>query len=197
MMFRNKNKQKGFSIAELLIVFFVIAIIAVLALPQIISSRRLFRFAGVQREVVSALRDARQQAIGQRTAITFSYDNVSKQIVFSGGNFGAPGNANNQVTPLTGDGIVPDELIYGRPSGAPAAALGDGTNMTSLSANRVEITFQSDGSVLDSDNNPQNTALFFYSSQTPGDTAFAVSVLGAGGRAKLWKYNLNANAYVE
>jgi Tfp pilus assembly protein FimT len=197
MLYKDKNKQKGFSIAELLIVFFVIAIIVVLALPQIISSRRLFRFAGVQRQVVSALREARQQAIGQRTAITLRYDNVHKEIVFSGGNFGNPGDGKNQITPLVGDGVVADELTYGRPAGAPISALGDGTNLTPLSANQVDVTFQSDGSVLDTNNNPQNIALFFYSSQTPGDTAFGVSILGAGGRAKLWKYNLNANAYVE
>ena len=48
---QNKSKQKGFSVAELLIVLFVIAIIAMFALPQIMTSRRLFRFAGVQRLV--------------------------------------------------------------------------------------------------------------------------------------------------
>lgn len=194
---KNKSEQKGFSVAELLIVLFVIAIIVVLALPQIMSSRRLFRFAGVQRQVVSALREARQQALGQRTAITFKFDNANKRILLSGGTFGSVGDAKNQVFELAGDGVSKDEVVYGRPTGATTAALGDGTNLTALSSDVVDITFQTDGSVVDASNNPQNKAMFFYDTKTPGDTAFAVSVLGAGGRAKIWRYSSSVNMYVE
>ena len=49
----------------------------------------------------------------------------------------------------------------------------------------------------DASNNPINKALFFYDPKTPNDTAFAVSILGAGGRAKLWRYSSNVNVYVE
>jgi Tfp pilus assembly protein FimT len=192
-----KNKQQGIGIPEVLIVLFIIAIIVVLALPQIMSSRRLFRFSGVQRQVVTSLREARQHAIGQRTPITFRYDDVDKRIIIFGGTLGAAGDAKNQVFQLTGDGIAPNELVYGRPAGATTAALGDGTNLSALTSNALEITFQTDGSVIDGSNNPLNRALFFYHSQTPADTAFAVSVLGAGGRAKIWQYSSSVNMYVE
>ena len=197
MLAIKRGNQKGFSMAELLIVLLVIAIIVVLALPQIMSSRRLFRFAGVQRQVVSALREARQQAISQRLAITARYDDANKRILLSGGTFGIPGDAKNQIFELAGDGITSNELVYGRPTGASTAALGDGTNLTALSSNVVDITFQTDGSVIDASNNPQNKALFFYDTKTPTDTAFAVSILGAGGRAKLWRYSSGVNTYVE
>ena len=197
MLAIKRGNQKGFSMAELLIVLLVIAIIVVLALPQIMSSRRLFRFAGVQRQVVSALREARQQAISQRLAITARYDDANKRILLSGGTFGIPGDAKNQIFELAGDGVTSNELVYGRPTGASTAALGDGTNLTALSSNVVDITFQTDGSVIDASNNPQNKALFFYNSQAPLETAFAVSVLGAGGRVKIWRYNQGANLYVE
>lgn len=197
MLAIKRGNQKGFSMAELLIVLLVIAIIVVLALPQIMSSRRLFRFAGVQRQVVSALREARQQAISQRLAITARYDDANKRILLSGGTFGIPGDAKNQIFELAGDGVTSDELVYGRPTGASTAALGDGTNLTALSSNVVDITFQTDGSVIDASNNPQNKALFFYDTKTPTDTAFAVSILGAGGRAKLWRYSSGVNTYVE
>ncbi|MBX7172688.1 MAG: prepilin-type N-terminal cleavage/methylation domain-containing protein [Pyrinomonadaceae bacterium] len=192
-----KGKQKGFSMAELLIVVLVIAIIVVLALPQIMSSRRLFRFAGVQRQVVSAFREGRQQAISQRKPITVRYDNTGKRLLLSGGTFGSPGDGNNQIFELAGDGVTTNELVYGRPDGVSTAALGDGTNLTSLSGSNVDITFQTDGSVVDASNNPQNKALFFYDTKTPADTAFAVSILGAGGRTKLWRYSSNGNVYVE
>ncbi len=193
----NKNKQNGFSLVELLIVVLVVSIIAVLALPQIMSSRRLFRFAGVQKQVVNVLREARQHALSQRKPITFRYDNANKRIIFFGGTFGVAGDANNQIIELAGNGVTADELIYGRPTGVSSAALGDGTNLTTLTANVVDIAFQTDGSVVDSSNNPINKALFFYDTNTPNDTAFAVSILGAGGRAKLWRYSSNVNVYVE
>jgi Tfp pilus assembly protein FimT len=189
--------QRGVGLAELLIVLLVIAIIVVLALPQIIASRRLFRFSGLQRQLVATLRDARQEAMSQRTPITFRYDDTYKRIIVYGGNFGALGDSKNPVLAIATDGLAPSEVIYGRPSGAPVAALGDGSNLNALANNAVEIQYQPDGSVIDSSNNPQNKALFFYNSRNPGETAFAVSILGAGGRTKIWRYNTGAKTYVE
>lgn len=194
---KRKKNQSGFSVAELLIVFFIIGIIAVLALPQIMSSRRLFRFAGIQRMVVTALREARQEALSQRTPITLRYNNLNKTISIYGGRMGSIGDSKNRIFQFAGEGLPADEIVYGRPSGASVSALGDGTNLTNLSANVFDITFQTDGSVIDASNNPDNKAFFFYSLQTPAESAFAVSVLGAGGRAKLWRYSPSINAYVE
>lgn len=191
------QKQKGFSLPELIIVLLVAAIILVLALPQIISSRRLFRFSGLQRQVATSLREARQEAMSQRKPVTFRYDNANKRIVTYGGDFGALGDAKNRVAALAGSGVESNDVVYGRPTGVPTSALSDTTNQTNLSSNAVEITFQSDGSVLDAGNNPQNNALFFYHDKYRLDTAFAVSVLGAGGRIKVWRYSRGVNQYVE
>jgi prepilin-type N-terminal cleavage/methylation domain-containing protein len=197
MRSRKQTKSNGFSVPELLIVLLVIAIIAVLALPQVISSRRLFRFSATQRQVATGFREARQEAMSQRTAVTIRYDNLNKTLSLYGGNFGVSGDSKNRIYLLTGDGLESDNLVYGRPTGVTVAALGDGTTLTSLASNAVEVTYQTDGSVVDASNNPQNKALFFYNPQIPEDTAFAVSILGAGGRAKLWKYSSGVNAYVE
>lgn len=191
------NRQSGVSLPELLIVFFVIAILVVLALPQLISSRRAFRFSGMQRQLVSSLREARQEAMSQRTAITFRYDDTDKKIVVYGGSFGTLGNTKNRLITVAGEGLQPGEVIYGRPAGAPVSALADTATMTSLSAGAVEIKFQADGSVVDASDIPINKALFFYNNKNPAETAFAVSVLGAGGRAKVWRYSQGVNAYVE
>ena len=197
-LYKNKIKnQKGFSLPEVLIVLFIIAILVVLALPQITASRRLFRFAGIQRQLSSSLNETRQNAMSQRTAVTFRYDDVNKQIVIYGGSFGVLGDARNQKTKFATSGLLPSEIIYGRPSGASAAALGDSSNMTALSSSVVDITFQPDGSVIDAGNNPINKALFFYDSKSKKDGAFAVSILGAGGRTKVWRYSTGIDAYVE
>jgi len=191
------SKQQGFSLPELVVVLLVAAIILVVALPQILSSRRLFRFSGLQRQVATSLRESRQEAMSQRKPITFRYDNANKRTVTYGGNFGALGDAKNVVVTLTGSGVEPDDVKYGRPTGVPTSALSDTTNLTNLSSNAVEITFQADGSVIDASNNPQNRALFFYHDKYRLDTAFAVSVLGAGGRIKVWRYSQGVNSYVE
>ena len=182
---------------ELVIVLLVISILVVLALPQINASRRLFRFSGVQRQINSSLNEARQNAMSQRKAITFRYDDANKRIIIYGGTFGALGEAKNQKTDFANSGLLLSEIIYGRPAGVAAAALGDSSNMTALAAGVVDITFQPDGSVLDASNNPVNKALFFYDAKSKKDTAFAISVLGAGGRTKVWRYSKGVNAYVE
>jgi prepilin-type N-terminal cleavage/methylation domain-containing protein len=188
-------KQKGFSLPELIVVLLVVSIILVLALPQIISSRRLFRFSGFQRQVATSLRETRQEALSQRKPVTFRYDNTSKYIVTYGGDFGALGDV--KIVSLSGSGVETDDVKYGRPTGVPTSALSDTTNLTNLSSNAVEITFQADGSVIDASGNPQNQALFFYHEKYRLDTAFAVSILGAGGRIKVWRYSRSVNSYVE
>lgn len=192
-----KKKQQGFSLPELVVVLLVIAIITVLALPQIISSTRLFRFNGFQRQVTASLREARQAAMSQRKAVTLRYDHNKMQLITYGGSFGSLGDSKNQIYEITGNGVGKDELKYGRPGGAPTTALSDSTNLTALDSNAVDITFQPDGSVVDASNNPVNKALFFYHGKYPQDTAFAVSILGAGGRVKVWRYSQGAKVYVE
>jgi len=182
---------------ELMIVLLIISILVVLALPQIISSRRLFRFSGLQRQVATSLTEARQEAMSQKTPITFRYDDAAKKIMIHGGKFGASGDARNRTVELTGTGLEFDEIAYGRPSGALTSALSDTSNITPLVSGAVAITFQSDGSVIDAANNPQNNAVFFYNVNYPSDMAFAISVLGAGGRVKIWRYNKNIQLYVE
>ena len=191
------QKQKGFSLPELVIVMLIIAILLVLALPQIIASRRLFKFSGIQRQIASSLRDARQDAISQRKAVTLRYDDVNKRLITYGGKYGAFGDAKNLIVGLSGAGVDAGEIRYGRPGGVSTAALNDQTNITTLASNMVEVTFQPDGTVLNASNNPENKALFFYHSKIPQDTAFAVSVLGAGGRVKIWRYSKGVNLYVE
>ncbi|MEZ5307318.1 MAG: prepilin-type N-terminal cleavage/methylation domain-containing protein [Pyrinomonadaceae bacterium] len=191
------RQEKGFSVPELMIVLIVAAIILVLALPQIITSRRLFMFASAQREITTYVREARQRAMSERKPITFRYDNSSKRITVFGGSLGVLGGGNNHILELSGMGLSPADIVYGRPSGASVAALGDGTNITTLTGNAIEITFQGDGAVLDGSDNPVDNAIFFYHALYPADTAFGVSVLGSNGRVKVWKYSGGVNAYVE
>ena len=191
------NAQAGFSLPELVVVLLILSILCVVALPQVLSARRLFGFSGMQKQIVATISEARQHAMSERRPVTVRYQDSTKTIIVYGGKFGAFGTAGNQVTILYGSGINQSEIIYGRPPAVTAAALGDGTNLTGLGGGIVEITFQADGAVVDAGNNPVNTALFLYSSGFADKSPFAVSVLGAGGRVKLWRYNQSVNKYVE
>ena len=191
------KRQKGFSLPELIIVLLILAILCVLALPQVISARRAFRFSAIQRQVASSLKEARHEAMAQRTPVTFLYDDVNKRIVLHGGKFGTFGDAKNQSSELSGSGLDASSIIYGRPSGATTAPLADTATLTPIVSGTASITFEPDGSVPDSARNPQNNALFFYNSIYQDQMAFAVSVLGAGGRVKIWRYNAASNIYVE
>ncbi len=189
--------QKGFSLPEMIVVLLIISIMVVLALPQINASRRLFRFSGMQRQVGASLNDARQEAMSQRVPITFRYDNVNKKIVIYGGSFGAFADSKNKTIEMFGSGLTAADIRYGRPGGAPNSALTDTCNLTAPNGGMVDITFQADGSVVDSSNNPVNNALFFYNNKYPQDAAFATSILGAGGRVKTWRYSKAIKTYVE
>ena len=179
------------------IVMVILLILALVALPQLRSTRNATRWSGMQREVVSELRNARQLAMSQRLPVTARFDNSTKLLTIYGGSFGVAGATTNRTARLARGSLDEADLIYGRPTGAPTAPLADATNLTALTANQVEITFQPDGSVLDAGNNPVATGLFFYHARQPNETAFALTVLGFGGRVKLWRYNQGTNSYAE
>lgn len=171
------------------------------------------------REVASQMRFARQQAMTQHQAMTFQYDNSTKTVKIFDHN-----NSNNanvgcnttgvQVLTLSGypntvcttlvatiplaTGNLATELTYGIPSGISNTTLDDGNTLTALSGTGiVNITFQPDGTVRDAGNNFVSSSLFFYNNQAPTATASAISVLGAAGRIKVWRYSTSASKFAE
>jgi len=203
------SAHSGFSTIDLIIVVALVGVLSALAVPQMISQRRLIRSAAFTREIVTQIRLARQQAISQREAITLQYNQTQRALVLIEDNAsgtavltdpGYPNTAGSTVirtTPLAVGGLPKSEISYGIPTGLPTGALGDGVTRTPLSSSKVNITFQPDGSVLDANGNPIKRDLFIYNPKAARETAAAISVLGAAGRVKLWRYDSNVNKYVE
>lgn len=204
------HSNSGISMVEILAVVAVATIVTAIALPQVISSRRMIRSASLPREIASQLRYARQQAMSQRQAFTFQYDDATKQITIidhqatGAALLSASGypNTANSITAITtplgaGGGLPASEISFGVPNGINVTSLGDTSTPTALSSNKLTVTFQPDGTVQDSSGNYANRTLFFYNNKIPNQTACAISVLGSAGRIKIWRYTASANAYVE
>lgn len=217
------HAETGRTVIEMLVVVIVGAILTAVTVPQVISARRLLRSAQFPREVVTHLRNTRQQAMSQRQAITFQYDDATKQVKIIDHNNNENPNVACNVTwtvlradasfpltacsttsstiPLTGGpGIPTSELSFGAPAGVSGTAttLDDTSVLTALPAsNKVFITFQPDGTVLDNTGAYANPTLFFYNNKASTETAAAISVLGSAGRVKVWRYDTSASKYVE
>jgi Tfp pilus assembly protein FimT len=215
------HSSHGYSVIETLVVVAIAAVLGAVAVPQMISARRLMRSAALPREVVTQLRFAKQQAMSQRQAFTFQYDDSTKQIkIIDHNNNGNPTPSCNVAgtailadalypntacsttvltVPLAGGPIAAADISIGVPSGLPGSVstLDDTATQTSLTAGKLNITFQPDGSVIDPSGNPVNRTLFLYNNRAANETAAAISVLGAAGRVKVWRYSSSVNKYVE
>jgi prepilin-type N-terminal cleavage/methylation domain-containing protein len=208
---RPGGSARGFSLIELLTVLALAGILTALAIPQIVSQRRLTRSAQVPREILTQLRYTRQLAMSQRRAFTFQYDDTAKQInvigpipagaaalLVSSGYPNNAGSATVALAPLTQGGLSSTEISYGIPTALPTGALGDGVSKTALDVNsKLNITFQPDGSVIDTNGVPQDRAMFIFNNKAAQASASAISVLGATGRVKVWRYTVSGNKYAE
>lgn len=200
--------QRGMSMVELSVVMGIMAIVAIVAIPQIVGARRNMRATAGPAEVKAQLRYARQQALGLARAVTFQYDTVAREInVIQHAGVGAvvlndpgypltAGHTMLRTISLVTGGVTADEIVYGRPPGAPATPLDDTTTLTAPVNSKINITFQPDGSVLDAAGGPANFAMMFYHPDYAETTARAVTVLGATGRVKVWRYT-DARTFVE
>jgi prepilin-type N-terminal cleavage/methylation domain-containing protein len=192
-----KKKQDGFGAPEFLVVLFVVAIIAVLALPKIISSRDASQPVEVKNEIVSMLLDAQKEAAAQNAVVTFRYDGINHKIIVYGGKYGALNHNGNQVFDLQGDAAASGKILYGRLATVPAKRLGNISDITPINKGIVEVQFQPDGRALNEEKQPVNKCLFFYNAKNPGETAFAVTIAGNEGQIRIWRYNQKLNDYIE
>lgn len=137
---------------------------------------------------------------------------LSRTAILSAPNFPSTACSTVVITiPLTQGGLSASEIVYGIPAGSPPLPAGapvipvtkldDNILMTPLTpagaGGKLTITFQADGSVVDAVGIPLDRAMFLFNNVAAQATASAISVAGASGRVKVWRYNPNGNKYVE
>ncbi len=206
------------SMIELAVVCGIMAVVMVAAIPQLVGARRGMRAAAGPAEIKAQLRYARQMAMGKQRAVTFQYktDTCELNVIQHNAVYAVPGGTTKAGTPVLNDGSYPltsgytllrtasllvdgvtvDDIAYGLPPGAPTTPLDDTTTLTAPVNNQINITFQPDGSVIDPTGSTANFALMLYNPAHAETTARAVSVLGASGRVKVWRYT-DAQTFVE
>lgn len=210
---RSTTSQRGASAVELVVVLVISGVLSAMAIPQFFNARRQLRAVAIPREIAARLREVRQLAMSQRQPFTFQYDDSTKYIsVIDHGPYVAPAtlfadalfpmtatSVTRSTIPLAVGGIPAGEIAYGIPAGVASGAtpLPDGATLTSLASNKITITFQPEGTVVDATGMPVTRALFFYDTKADVKTACAVSVIGAGGRIKVWRYSQGTSKYVE
>lgn len=201
---------RGFSLMELIVVCAIMAIVSVIAIPQLVGMRRNMRSAAGPIEIKAQLRYARQLAMSKQRAVTFQYRTDTAEIkVIQHAGFG-PAVLSDASYPLTaghkvlrtsslaaGGTAATREVAYGFPANVTAAPFGDTTTLTAPVNNRVNITFQPSGAIVDANGATANFALVLHHPDHPSTTARAVTVLGASGRVKVWRYNEDDQAFVE
>ena len=232
---RHSNPAMGFTLIELLIVMAMAVLLTAIAIPTMMSQRRMIRFNAASREFLVNLRFARQLAMSERQAVSFVYNDDTKEIsIIDHNNDTTSATSGTAVLAITGypstsspakvvsttsllqGGLTLDEIKYGVPTtsdGIPTGVtvptlLGDGITMTTLpSSKKIAITFQADGSVVSPAGMPTSgvtlpagtrldSAIFLFDNKAAASTAMAISVIGASGRVKVWRYS-SANTFVE
>lgn len=199
-----RQKMRGFSMVELLIVVAILMIVIGTSFIQIIPALRAAKTEVALQTTLGQMRRAHEMAVDKRTVYRLSF-NAPRTIQLD----------QVDIDPLTAAKIftfqssidLPPEMsfvvISGIPTSASTVPEGYGNGSTAIDFNRdyggggTEVYFQRDGRALNAANQLNNGLV--YMCRTGGEfrSCKAVSLMGATGRSKGWRLNPAANGWIQ
>jgi len=135
------------------------------------------------------LRQAREASVDQRRNLTVTFQGTAELVTVRV-------NLDGSTTQLS-DYFLPYGMVYGVLAGVPDVPAPDNNGNTQAldfhgapgcTTLPCTLTFQSDGSVVDTSGNPANGTIFI-GKTGQSQTARAVAILGATGKMKNYRYN--------
>jgi prepilin-type N-terminal cleavage/methylation domain-containing protein len=174
---------EGYSLVEMLVTISIIGILSAMAYLAFMNVVPTMHADSAEQFLQAQLRQARETSVDQRRNVQVTFNGTSEIVSMLV-------NLDGTTTQLS-DTFLPDQMNYTLLPGVGDTPDGFG-KASAVSFNCTgmpcTITFQSDGSVLDSTGNYVNGTVFIgILGQTL--TARAVTVLGATGRIKGYHYN--------
>lgn len=187
---RSGNRERGFSMVELMVSLMIILIVSAIAVVSLKPNLDQARVDSAMRVVLSTFRQAREFAIANRRYVQISFP-ANNQIRVTQLNSRTPGAG--AVNPILTTVTLAPPLVFNL-DGMPDTPDGYGKSGPIVFEGVVNgpvggMLFQSDGELVDGATNlPINGGIFL---GVPGlqSTARAVTILGTTGRIRGWRSN--------
>jgi Tfp pilus assembly protein FimT len=205
------NRERGFSIVEMVVVLAMTIIIAAIATIQLQPTLQQFRANAGLDQLKAALRQARETAISQRRTIVITFPTINSiqntiqmyQMVVTTPAGGGPPTVAEATTPFNTvvvEGTVqfmtyasetdtPDGYVPGGPTVASGGVYTESTTSVVVAGGPTSgMEFQSDGTFTDGNGSLLN-ATIFVGVPKMSETARAATLLGGTGRVRTWSNN--------
>jgi prepilin-type N-terminal cleavage/methylation domain-containing protein len=213
----NGRSDRGFTMVEMLLVIAIIGIVTIMAIIAWINQAPTMRADSGMLLVETQIRQAREAAIDHRANYMVTFQGTSEMVTCSSklipGLSPCPNTNGPTATPpqseISDIFIDPNQMTYTVLSGVPDTPDGFGNTTTCVTSSGIcfnssscgttpvlpcYITFQSDGTVVNSSGVYMNGTIFMGqvgNTSNPANplTARAITILGTTGRVKGYRYN--------
>ena len=184
------NRQRGFSMIELVVVVSIILIITAISITQLRPNLQNARVDAAMRQVLETMRQAREFAVANRRYVQLSFP-ANNQLRITQLNTLTPGAGG--INPVLDTVTLSPPLIFtldGMPDTPDAYGNANAIEFESVANGPVGgMVFQSDGEFLDGATFLPINGTVFMGITGQQSTARAVTVLGTTGRVRGWKSN--------
>jgi len=176
--------ERGFTLIEAVIVLAIIGIVTSIAVMSVSTVMPVVRANSARQQLMAQLLRAHQASIDQRRNYQVQFKSPAEAVT-------SRVNLDLSLTQIE-DYILPSSMVYYIFAGVPDTPDNFGTlNSVYFGPNCIAlpctITFQSDGTLIDSAGNIQNGTVFM-GMIGQAKTAEAITIMGATGRTKGYSY---------